>query len=87
VSLEQDELLAQESVFEYQFRLAAGKVQDGIEGKGLIVQHCPTTETLLDIAAQSIQSSADEGRDPESRNISVSWLLHDNPKGLLVLVG
>ena len=51
VSLEHDELLAQESVFEDQFRLGAGKVQDGVEGQGLVVGLGPTTETLLDIGS------------------------------------
>ena len=50
--LEYDELLAEERVFEDQFRLAAGKVQDGIEGQGLVVGLGPTTEMLVDIVAQ-----------------------------------
>jgi hypothetical protein len=60
VSLEDNELLAQESVFEDQFRLRAGKVQDGVEGQGLVVGLGPTTETLLDARSQSSQASADE---------------------------
>ncbi len=54
MSLQHNELLAEESVFEHQFRRAAGKVQEGIEGQGLVVGLGPTTETLLDITAQSI---------------------------------
>jgi hypothetical protein len=63
VSLQHDELLAQECVFEYHLRLAAGKVQDGIQGKGLVVRHCTTSETLLDRVAQRVQASSDEGQE------------------------
>ncbi len=66
VSLQHDELLAQECVFEHHLRLAAGKVQDGIQGKGLVVRLCPTAETLLDRVAQRVQASSDEGREAES---------------------
>jgi len=90
-------------------RSGQAKVQHGIEGKGLAVRLCPTTETLFDIAAQGIQTSSDEvreleihgppfwlvsggldhtmKRDPEPKNIRVSWLVHLNPQGLLVLIG
>ena len=90
-------------------RSGQAKVQHGIEGKGLVVGLCPTTETFLDCVAQGIQTSSDEvreleihgppfwlvsggldytmKRDPESKNISVSWLVHHNPQGLLVLIG
>jgi hypothetical protein len=54
VSLEHDELLAEERVFEDQFRLGAGKIQDGVEGQGLVVRLGPTTEMLLDIGTQGI---------------------------------
>ena len=56
-------LPAQESVFEYQFRLAAAKVQHGIEGQGLAVRLYPTTETLFDFVAQGIQTSWHEVRE------------------------
>ncbi len=99
---------AARSIFEDQFRLAAAKIQHGIEDKGLVVGLCPTTEVLLDCVAQGIQTSSDEvrgleihgppfslgsggldytiKRHPESRNIRVSWLVHHNPQGLLVLI-
>ena len=72
MSLQHDELLAEESVFEDQFRLAAGKVQDGVEGQGLVVWFGPKTETLLDITAQSIEASVDEGQQVENHGV-LSW--------------
>lgn len=65
LSLQHNELLPQVSVFEYQFRLAAAKVQHGIEGKGLAVRLCPTTETFLDCVAQGSRTSWDEVRELE----------------------
>ena len=48
-----------------QLRLGAGEVQDHIEGKGLVVGLCRTTEMLLDFVAQGIQASSDEVRELE----------------------
>jgi hypothetical protein len=65
-------LLAEESVFEHQFRLGAGEVQHSIEDNRLVVGLCPTSETLLDIAAQSIQAPADEGLEAQNHGV-LSW--------------
>lgn len=76
--LEHDELLVQEYVFEHQFRFAASKIQNGIEGKGLVVQLWPTTETLFDGVAQRIQVSSDEGREVETHGI-LPWSTSGGP--------
>ena len=73
VSLEDNELLAQEGVFEDQFRFRAGKVQDGVEGQGLVVGLGSTTETLLDVRSQGSQASADEAQRAEKHGIP-SWV-------------
>jgi hypothetical protein len=52
LSYENDELLTQEVVLQYQFRFAAGKVGGYVENQ-MVVWLCPATKTQFDSSPQS----------------------------------
>ena len=53
LTLEDDELLTQEYVFEQQLGLATGQIQGHAHSKGIAVRACPVAKTLLGTVAES----------------------------------
>jgi hypothetical protein len=47
-----DELLTQESILDYQFRFAAGKIDGSVENQ-MVVWLCPAMKTLFDSSPQA----------------------------------
>jgi hypothetical protein len=52
LTLEDDELLTQEQVFEHQLGPAACEIQGDAHSKGVAVRACPVAETLLGTVAE-----------------------------------
>ena len=63
---ENDCLLAQQRVFEQQFRLGAGHIQGRIQGQGMVVRLCPSSKRLFDSLPERFAASLNE--DEERKN-------------------
>ena len=45
---ENDYLMAQQRIFEQQFRLGAGHIQGRVQGQGMVVRPCPSSKRFFD---------------------------------------
>jgi hypothetical protein len=59
---ENDYLMAQQRVFEQQFRLGAGHIQGRIQGQGMVVRPCPSSKRFFDSLPERFDTSLNEGK-------------------------
>jgi hypothetical protein len=60
LSFQDDQLLAEEYVLQQQFRLAAGKVQGGVDEQGMVIRFCPLAKPLFDNLEQGLYTLTDK---------------------------
>ena len=69
--LQDDELLTQQGVFQYQFRFAAGEIQGHTYGQGIaaFVGTCPLTQALRGPVIERLYPALDETKEHESHGL------------------
>lgn len=73
LSLQDNQLLTEESILQHQFRLGAGHIQDGIPGQGMVVRLGPLMKRLCDNLPERNDTSLGEGKDRKAHGLPFSW--------------